>query len=408
MAPHFDWNAFFEAAGATKRLTNTQVIPETTLRQLDTLLRTTPLETMQLYLRYQYVNARARYLPQPFFEAYRDHFEAFRTDGTVPRDTFATEFVGELLPDDMLHVYVDRYQTPARKARLQSMVDNIKRAFERQIGASSWMAAQSRANALNTIRTMDVIIGAPDTRPDYSRLQIDRDSLFANVERAARYQHNLMLKKVDSPFDQKDIQIKPLDSAFYNSVHNVMFLPTDQTEGFDPQADDATAYAGVGVTIGHEIAHAFSGVRFPGVRGWTPADLHRYSNWTQTLVDQYSAHTPLPGHPIDGQRTLIENIADNLGLEATYDAYVNLRDIQVPDPADGLTRSQRFFFCYAQGQYRSQTDEELAYAIKYDPHTPGVVANNATVRNLPGFYQAFDVKHTDAMFLPPGRRARLW
>ena len=419
IAPAFDWNAFFEASGTRRGLGTLEYFPAQ-IANISALLAQTPTETVRHYLRYRYVDARAQYLAAPFAQAYYEFHESIPSRRKVgPRELRAFEAAQTYLLDDVTRAYADAYLPPAHRAAMQTMFREIRQAFESRISAASWMAPSTRDHALERVRSMTAILGTRErTGPsiDYAGLQIDRDQLFANIERAARFQYNLTLRNLDLPFNPHDGHDLLFGGGYYDTRYNYIFIsPTvADFEGSGAEPDHASQYARLGFMIGHEIAHAFSSTptaldetRLPA-RGWSAADIRRHTLWSDALVQQYSAHSPLPGYFVDGKRTLEENIADQLGLDAAYLAYTTHHTRDAESVIDGMSGKQRFYYAFAQSKGAPIDRETLIYKIERDVHAPGETIVNIVARNQPGFYEAFGVKQADHMYLPPGRRAGLW
>ena len=235
--------------------------------------------------------------------------------------------------------------------------------------------------------------------------------------RASAFAFDYMLNKLGKPIDRDEWGMTPMTvNAYYNPAMNEIVFPASilQPPFFDPTADDAANYGGIGAVIGHEISHGFDdeGSRFDGQGNlrewWTQQDRERFDAKTRVLVEQYSAFEPVPGYKVNGELTLGENIADNSGLEIAYKAYHLSLNGQPPLAIDGLSGDERFFLGFAQVWRGKARDQAMIQQRKSDPHSPEEIRANGTVRNHPGYYSTFGVKAGDKMYLPPEKRVSIW
>jgi predicted metalloendopeptidase len=283
-----------------------------------------------------------------------------------------------------------------------------------------WMGPETRQKALDKLARFSTKIGYPQKWRDYSKLKIVRGDLVGNVVRSNQFDFNRDIAKLGEPIDRGEWHMTPQTvNAYYNPEMNEIVFPAAilHPPFFNPAADDAVNYGGIGGVIGHEISHGFDdqGSQYDGLGnllnppGWfTQEDLQRFKSRTHALVQQYAAYSPVPGFPINGELTLGENIADNSGIAIAYKAYrLSLGGKEAP-VIDGLTGDQRFYMGWAQ-VWRSKTrDNEAIVRIKSDPHSPAQFRGELPERNQAGFYQAFGVKEGDKMYLPPDQRVTLW
>ena len=246
---------------------------------------------------------------------------------------------------------------------------------------------------------------------------IKDDDLYGNMTRAALMQVKKNREKLGQPIDRTEWFMTPQTvNAYYNPVMNEIVFPAAilQPPFFNMEADDAVNYGGIGAVIGHEMGHGFddSGAQYDGdgkLRNWwTEDDLKEFEKRTDTLVAQYNNFTVLDGVHINGEFTQGENIGDLGGLTIAYKAYQISKDGKEAPVIDGMTGDQRVFYGWAQVWRRKYRDEELRKRIDTDPHSPSEFRANGTVRNMPEFYEAFNVEPTDEMYLAPEKRVKIW
>jgi predicted metalloendopeptidase len=300
---------------------------------------------------------------------------------------------------------------------MEKLVANLLAAFRQSVDTLDWMGPQTKEAAKAKLAAFTPKIGYPDKWRDYSSLAIARDDLYGNMERAAVFEFKRNINKLGQPVDHGEWGMTPQTvNAYYNPEMNEIVFPAAilQKPFFNPDADDAVNYGAIGAVIGHEISHGFDdqGAQYDGQGNlhdwWTKEDKKNFAAKTQALVKQYGAYEPLPGYHVNGELTLGENIADNSGLSIAYKAYkISLAGQDAP-VIDGMTGFQRFYEGFGQIWSDKERDEFLVLLIKTNSHAPGAVRANGTVKNQPGFYEAFDVKPGDAMYLKPEDRVIIW
>jgi putative endopeptidase len=421
-APFFDWQAYRATSGLAGRADTMYIRAPEVLAALDGLLARTSIDTIRTYLKYLYVNERAQYLSRPFEDAhFALHGKALSGQETLaPRDARGAEVVTHHILDEAGVEYAKRHLTRDQKAYVQAMFSNLKQAYAERISKADWLHANTRQHALLKLEKMTAQLGAPDDSSalySYSTLVIARGDLFGNVERAEHENHTQRIAQLGRPVDKRQWNLDAFQvSAQYEVGTNQIVVPAGmlQPPFYQPDADDAVNYSGLGLVIGHEISHGFDigGSKYDANgtqrNWWTEADRKRYEERTQKLVDQFNGYSPLPGYHIDGERTQSENIAEIAGLNAAYRAYQISLGKRTAPLIDGLTGEQRFFHGFAQLHRSKMRDTALIEYIKSDSHAPSEFRVNGTVRNQQGFYDAFNVKPTDKLYLPPDQRFALW
>jgi predicted metalloendopeptidase len=303
---------------------------------------------------------------------------------------------------------------------MDQLVKNLLAAYAADIDTLTWMGPETRAKAKQKLAKFTTKIGYPVKWRDYSALTVVRGDLIGNVIRAQAFEYNRNLNKLGHPIDRTEWDMTPQTvNAYYNPEQNEIVFPAAilQPPFFNVKADDAVNYGGIGAVIGHEISHGFDdqGSQYDGdgnlldAPGWfTAADLAQFKARTHALVEQYSAYEPVPGYHINGELTLGENIADNSGIAIAFKAYrLSLGGASAP-VIDGLSGDQRFYAGWAQVWRGKERDSEEIRLIKIDPHSPAAIRGTVPERNQQAFYDAFEIKPGDKMFLPPEQRVTLW
>ena len=316
-------------------------------------------------------------------------------------------------------VYVGLYFPAEAKSAMLELVDYLTQAYEASIKELPWMSDQTKAKALEKLAKFTPKIGYPDKWRDYSSLVIKSDDLIGNLQRIAAFGHAYEVAKIGKPVDRDEWHMTPQTvNAYYNPLMNEIVFPAAilQPPFFDMEADIAANYGGIGAVIGHEIGHGFDdqGSKYDGdgnmVDWWIDSDREAFDKLAAQLITQFDALSPAatPDIHVNGAFTVGENIGDLSGLEIAYKAYqLALKGAAAP-VIDGLTGDQRFFLSWAQAWRGKNRPEEIRRRIATDPHSPDEFRCNQIVRNLAPFYSAFEVTESDAMWLEPSARVRIW
>ena len=316
-------------------------------------------------------------------------------------------------------VYVGLYFPAEAKSAMLELVGYLTQAYEASIKELPWMSDQTKAKALEKLAKFTPKIGYPDKWRDYSSLVIKSDDLIGNLQRIAAFGHAYEVAKIGKPVDRDEWHMTPQTvNAYYNPLMNEIVFPAAilQPPFFDMEADIAANYGGIGAVIGHEIGHGFDdqGSKYDGdgnmVDWWVDSDRQAFEKLAAQLIEQFDALSPAatPDIHVNGAFTVGENIGDLSGLEIAYKAYkLALKGADAP-VIDGLTGDQRFFLSWAQAWRGKNRPEEIRRRIATDPHSPDEFRCNQIVRNLAPFYSAFDVTESDAMWLEPSARVRIW
>ena len=331
----------------------------------------------------------------------------------------AVSFVEGVMGEAVGKLYVERHFPPAAKAQMDELVDTLLEAYRLSIQSLTWMSDETKQKALEKLATFNPKIGYPDKWRDYSALSVTSDDLWANVMAGNEFEFHRELRKIGSPLDRDEWFMTPQTvNAYYNPGFNEIVFPAAilQYPFFDPERDAASNYGAIGAVIGHEIGHGFDdqGSRFDGhgrlLNWWTEEDRAAFEERTGSLIDQFNALSPkdLPGHTVNGELTIGENIGDLGGLAIAWKAYVlSLRGEQ-PPVVDGLSAHERFFLSWAQSWKLAVRVEEAKRLLQIDPHSPSEFRCNQIARNLDEFYEAFGVTKEHELWLDPEDRVSIW
>ncbi len=419
LAPGFDWKTFFAATGIEGKTSYVIVRQPSYLSGFAKMMQETPLPVWKAYFKWQVLN---RHAPQLDRETVADHFGFFSTvlngiPENEPTWKRGVRFVEAGLGEALGKRYVQKHFPPAHKARMEKLVANVLIAYRESIDGLEWMSAATKAEAKAKLATFSPKIGYTEKWRDYSALNIVRDDLVGNAHRISRFDFQRNLAKLGKPIDRTEWGMTPQTvNAYYSAVKNEIVFPAAilQPPFFSADADDAVNYGGIGAVIGHEIGHGFddSGSQYDGTGNlrnwWTAEDREKYLVRAKMLVAQYDKYSPVPGYFVNGSLTLGENIGDNSGLAIAYKAYKLSLAGKAAPMIDGYTGSQRFYIGFAQIWRNKMRDDALIVHIKTNTHTPGEFRANGTVRNQPGFYEAFGVKEGDKLYLSPEQRVTIW
>ncbi|MFN3583397.1 M13 family metallopeptidase [Phenylobacterium sp.] len=417
-ATGFDWNRYL-AASELPKVERVVVTTNTAFPKFGKIYAETPLSTLKAWQAFHLADGAAPYLSDRFVQA---HFQ-FRSKELAGQPELqarwkrAAAFMDRAIGESVGRVYVDRYFTPEAKAKMDDLVLNIRTAMGARIEKLEWMGPETKAKALEKLQKFTVKIGYPVTWRDYSRLELKKDDLYGNAIRAGAFEWRRQVARLDQPVDKREWGMTPQTvNAYYNFANNEIVFPAAilQPPFFDADADPAINYGGIGGVIGHEISHGFDdqGRKSDGDgvlrEWWTAEDAAKFKAQAEKLGAQYSAFEPLPGAKVQGGLTMGENIGDLGGLSLGLDAYHASLKGQPAPVIDGLTGDQRVFLGWAQVWREKIRDEALRQQVVTDPHSPAYYRVNGTIRNIPGWYEAWDVKAGDKLYVAPEDRVRIW
>jgi len=416
-APGLDWSAYFAAAGLAQQ-PSFIVWQPTAITAEAYLVSATPIDTWKDLLAFHLIEQYAAAISTPLADE-RFNFVGKTLTGAQqqrPREQRAIALVNGILGDAVGQLYAARYFTPADKAKVEVMVQNLLTAFHARLENLTWMTPATKAEALRKLGTLQVSIGYTDHWRSYQGLNIEADDLFGNLWRASLFDYHYALARIGKPTDRKEWTMTP-------QTVNAVNLPLDNGLNFpaaifgppffDPKAPDAVNYGAIGTIIGHEISHTFDseGAAFDSqgkVRNWwTDADRAHFDASIEALAKQYDTYAPFPDLHLNGHQTLGENIADLAGITASHDAWLASLHGKPAPVVEGLTGEQQFFLGYAQSESGKAREAALRQQVLTDPHSPGEFRAD-TVRNLDAWYTAFDVKPGQTLYLTPDERVHIW
>jgi putative endopeptidase len=418
LTPGFPWSRLLAAQGLAGQ-------SEFVVREIDAvqalarLFNQIPVERWHDYFGYQYLSSHANVLPTAF-DAERFDFYGHTLNGQPQqreRWKRAVTAVNEGLGEVVGQLYVKQYFPPYAKQKMQALVENMRAAYATRIQQLPWMSAETKKVALEKLAAFRPKIGYTDEWRDYSALQIRAGDAFGNGTRADVFEWQRQLDRLGKPTDRDEWHMTPQTiNAYYNPTFNEVVFPAAilQPPFFDPNADPAVNYGGIGGVIGHEMGHGFddqgskSDARGVLRTWWQPEDDQAFRKRVDSLAAQYDQFVALPGLNVNGRLTLGENIGDLGGLSVSYEAYHVSLHGKTPPVLDGLTGDQRFFLSWAQVWRALYRDEQLRTLVLSNPHSPPKFRVNGPVRNIDAWYTAFDVKAADQLYLPPEDRVRIW
>ncbi|MBV1774096.1 M13 family metallopeptidase [Burkholderiaceae bacterium DAT-1] len=418
LAPALNWSLILQHA----ELQNAKEInigQPTYFKALSALVNSTPIPVWQDYLRARVLDGAAPYLNKAFANASFE-FKGKTLAGQKEekaRWKRAISFVEGSAGEALGSRYVAKYFPPEHKARMETLVANLMKAYSSSIDGLTWMSSDTKAKAHEKLDHYMVKIGYPSKWRDYSALEAKADDLFGNAIRGAQFAWRFNIGHLGKTVDRTEWGMTPQTvNAYYNPSLNEIVFPAAilQPPFFNPEAEDAVNYGGIGAVIGHEISHGFDdqGAQFDAYGNlknwWTAADKKAFDALTTRLVKQYDAYEPLPGKHINGKLTLGENIADLSGLQIAYKGYQLSLNGQPAPVLDGFTGEQRFFLGFSQVWRGKMQDELLLNLLTTNPHSPEAFRVIGASVNSDAFQSAFAVKPGDKMYKAPSERIRIW
>nr|WP_314188213.1 M13-type metalloendopeptidase [uncultured Brevundimonas sp.] len=418
LAPGFDWAAFM--AGAQVSEVDTLVLMENTaIPGIAQVFADTPIETLKAWQAFNVVDQASPYLSKAFVDA-RFDFRGKTLRGQPenrPRWNRGVALVDGQLGEVLAQEYVRLHFPASSKAQMEALVGNIRDAMTERLKHVDWMSEPTREQALYKMSKFGVKIGYPDKWRSYDGLELKPDDLYGNVERSSAFEWAYKRGKIGKPVDPLEWGMTPQTvNAYYNPPRNEIVFPAAilQAPFFDPNADPAVNYGGIGAVIGHEITHGFDdqGRKSDGdgvLRDWwTPEDAARFEERAKVLGAIYDKLEPIPGVHVNGDLTMGENIADLGGLLLALDAYHKSLNGQPAPVIDGLTGDQRVFLGWAQVWREKSREAALKEQLTTDPHSPGPVRAATSPRNIDAWYAAFGVSPDQKEYIAPDARARIW
>ena len=416
--PGIDWDAFLNGIGV-KGVTELSVSQVDPIKEVEKIINSLPVENQIAYMQWSLIDRAAGYLSDDLvaqnFDFYGKTLSGKQTN--QPRWKRAVSTVNGVLGEAVGQMYVEKYFPAAAKERMVQLVKNLQTALGERIRNLEWMGDSTKIKAIEKLNSFYVKVGYPDKWRDYTGLNIEKDSYWANVKRATEFELDYMLSKAGKPVDRDEWGMTPQTvNAYYNPTTNEICFPAGilQYPFFDMNADDAFNYGAIGVVIGHEMTHGFDdqGRQFDKDGNlkdwWTAEDAKRFEERAQVMVNFFDSIQVLPGLNANGSLTLGENIADHGGLQVSFQAFKNATKDAPLLVKDGFTPEQRFFLSYAGVWAGNIRDEQIRLQTKSDPHSLGRWRVNGALPQIGAWYDAFGIKEGDPMYLAPEKRVSIW
>lgn len=422
MAPSINWENYFKTAGFVN-LDQVVVQQPKYMKALDGILNNTSMDDLKLYLKWTLLNNSASYLTTDIDKANWEFYGKTLSGATEQRpiEERALDVVNGTLGEALGKIYVEKRFPAEAKEKAQNMIANVVQAYRNRIQKLPWMAPATKKGALEKLDKISIKIGYPDKWEDYSELTIEnpeKGNYYQNAINYGRWETAKNIAEYGKPVDKTKWGMPPqMVNAYFNPMYNEIVFPAAilQPPFYDYKADDAVNYGGIGAVIGHEISHGFddSGSRYNAdgnlVDWWTPQDLNQFTALGKSLSKQYSALQPFEGIYVDGDFTLGENIGDLGGITAAYEGLkLHFEKNGKPEAIDGFTPEQRFFISWATIWRTKSRDEYVKTQVKTDPHAPGIYRAYVPLQNFDPWYEAFDVKPGDKLYIEPDHRVRIW
>jgi len=421
ITPVINWEKFISDAGIEKQLDTVLVTEPKYMTALNDFLKTTSIDDIKSLMVWSTLHGAAGFLTTEMDKANWEFYGKTLNGSKAQREAEerALGTVDNSVGEAIGKLYVEAKFPPEAKVRAQKMIANIIKAFQNRIKVLDWMSEETKAKAIEKLDKMGVKIAYPDEWEDYSKMMIKEGNSYAeNMLAVSDWALKKNLSEIGEPVDKTEWFLTPQTvNAGYVPQYNQIIFPAAilQPPFFNFNADDAVNYGAIGAGIGHEISHAFddSGARFDAYGNvnnwWTPEDLAEFEKRGAALAEQYDAIEVLDSVHVNGKFTLGENIGDLGGVLGAYDGLqLSFEENGRPENIDGLTPEQRFFISWATIWRTLVREEALRDQIKTDVHSPGDIRATQPLKNIDAFYEAFDIKEGDPMYLAPEKRVRIW
>lgn len=418
VSEQFNWNAFLTAEGVSSQK-DIIINQPGFVKGFGKVFAETSLDTWKQYLTFNTLSAFSSYLTADLDNENFDFFSKQLSGRKEQRPQWkrGVSVVNDNLGEVIGKVYVTRHFTPEAKSRMSELVENLRNAYGASIDNLAWMSEDTKKEAQVKLAAFTPKIGYPDKWEDYSNLTIKSDDLIGNVIKSRKVSSDKEIAKLGGPIQKWEWHMTPQTvNAYYNPPANEIVFPAAilQAPFFNMKADDAVNYGGIGAVIGHEMGHGFDdqGSKYDATGNlrnwWTEQDLEEFSTRTKALVEQYAGYQVFEDLNVNGELTLGENIGDLSGVTIAYKAYkASLNGKEAP-VIDGLTGDQRFFMGYAQIWRGKIVEKSMRNRVATDPHSPGEFRVLGILSNFDKFYETFDVKEGDAMYIAPEKRVSIW
>jgi len=391
------------------------------MEALDQMIAETPLNDLKSLMTWSTINSASNQLSTEIATTNWEFYSKTLSGAKAqrPLDERALSVVNGSIGEAVGKLYVDQKFPPEAKEKAEDMVGNVITAFKNRINDLEWMEDKTKTKAIEKLDKFTVKIGYPDEFEDYSDLSVSpENTYYENMQAVSKWNYKDNLSKIGEPVDKTEWGMSPQTvNAYFNPLYNEIVFPAAilQPPFYDYKADAAVNYGGIGAVIGHEISHAFddSGSRFDAdgnlKNWWSDKDLEKFTERGNNLAELYSSIEVLDSVYINGKFTLGENIGDLGGVLGAYDGLMlHYENNEKPGKIAGFTPEQRFFMSWATVWRTKTRDEALRTQVKTDPHSPGQYRAYVPLQNIDAFYDAFDVKEGDDMFIAPEERVRIW
>ena len=421
LTPAFDWIKFLLDMGIDSLPEEVIVMQPNYMIALNEFLESTSIEDLKILMKWSTLDNSARYLSTEIEKTNWEFYSKTLSGAKKQRDAEqrALGTVSRSVGEAIGRLYVEAKFPPEAKQNAEKMISNVIKAFQIRIEKLDWMGEETKSRAIEKLDKFTVKIAYPDEWEDYSKLKVEEKNNFAeNMLAVSKWNRDNNLSEIGKPVDKSEWGMPPQTvNAYFNPLNNEIVFPAAilQPPFYNFTADDAVNYGGIGAVIGHEISHAFddSGARFDGDGNvnnwWTEKDLKEFEKRGKALADQYSKIEVLDDVFINGEFTLGENIGDLGGVLGAYDGLqLHFENTGRPSDIDGFTAEQRFFISWATVWRTLTREDALRTQIKTDPHSPGIYRATQPLKNVDAFYEAFDIKLGDEMYLAPEDRVRIW
>ena len=418
LVPEIKWNDYFNALGL-KNINDISVSQKESLVEVGKIIATEPIATQIAYLQWKLIDESASYLSDPVYAQNFDFYGKTLSGKKEqsPRWKRAVGTVDDVLGEAVGQMYVKKYFPAEAKERMLKLVHNLQETLGERIKALTWMGDSTKLKAIEKLKSYIIKIGYPDKWRDYSDLNISKDSYYANIQRAQKFEHAYRFAKAGKKVDKSEWQMTPQTvNAYYEPSTNEICFPAGilQYPFFDMKADDAFNYGAIGVVIGHEMTHGFDdqGRQYDKDGNlkdwWTAQDGKKFDVRSKVMSDYFDSIFVAPGVHGNGKFTLGENIADHGGLQISYQAFKKVTaNAPLPKKA-GFTPEQRFFLAYANVWAGNVRPEEILKRTKSDPHALGKWRVDGALPQIQAWYDAFGIKAGDPMFVPVAKRVSIW
>lgn len=417
--PNIDWDVYFKEY-STPAFDSLNIGQLNFFSSLDKLIASTPINTWKIYLNWSMVNEASPYLSDNFANAHFNFYDKtlMGAKSKNPRWKTVISMLDRSMGDAIGEAYVEKYFSPKAKEKINQMVDNIMLVYQDRISNLDWMSSGTKEQAKKKLAAIDRKLGYPDKWKDYSTLKISRDSYIQNIINATLFNTNEMVNKLGKPVDRTEWGMSaPTVNAYYNPSINEIVFPAGimQPPVFNENAPDFVNYASIGAVIGHELTHGFDdqGCQYDEKGNlknwWTEEDKAKFKAKTKLLVEQYNNFVAIDTFHVNGELTLGENIADLGGLTIAYYAWKrSIKENKEQIKIKGYTPDQLFFMSFAQVWRMKMRDASLKNMVITNPHSPSKYRVIGPLSNMKEFYEAWNTKKGDKMFIEENKRALIW